>query len=69
MFNATNLRRAAAVLFTVLFGLLLIVILSYEPLGLFARYRKSSAYFDFFPFYRRNTFRRQRAYSKTDRLH
>ena len=45
------------------------MILSYEPLGLFARYRKSSAYFDFFPFYRRNTFRRQRAYSKTDRLH
>ena len=58
-----------AVLGDILFGLLLIVILSYEPLGLFARYRKSSAYFDFFPFYRRNTFRRQRAYSKTDRLH
>lgn len=57
------------VLGDILFGLLLIVILSYEPLGLFARYRKSSAYFDFFPFYRRNTFRRQRAYSKTDRLH
>ena len=58
-----------AVLGDILFGLLLIIILSYEPLGLFARYRKSAAFFDFFPFYRRNTFRRQRAYAKTDRLH
>ena len=58
-----------AVLGDILFGLLLIIILSYEPLGLFAGYRKSAAFFDFFPFYRRNTFRRQRAYAKTDRLH
>ena len=52
-----------------LFGALLIVILTFEPLGLFARYRKSAAFLDLFPFYRRNTFRRQRQYAKTARLH
>jgi len=57
------------VLGDIVFGFLLIIILSHEPLGLFARYRKSQAFLDLFPFYRRNTFRRQRAYAKTDRLH
>lgn len=52
----------------ILFALILVLILMSEPLGLYARWRKSEAYFQTFPFYRAGTFKRQRAYAKTERL-
>ena len=52
----------------IFFALLLLLILFYEPLGLYARWRKTEAFFQTFPFYRAGTFKRQRSYAKTERL-
>jgi len=52
----------------IVFGLVLILFIIFEPLGLYGRWLKIRAYLELFPFYRRGMFRRQRAYLKTDRL-
>jgi branched-chain amino acid transport system permease protein len=51
-----------------LFGLVMVLIVLFEPLGLYGRWLKIKAYFDFFPLYRRATFKRQRSYLKTERV-
>jgi branched-chain amino acid transport system permease protein len=51
-----------------LFGLVIVLIVLFEPLGLYGRWLKIKAYFDLFPLYRRATFKRQRAYLKTERV-
>jgi branched-chain amino acid transport system permease protein len=52
----------------VVFGLVLILFIIFEPLGLYGRWLKIRTYFELFPFYRRGMFRRQKAYMKSDRL-
>ena len=52
----------------VIFGLILIGFLLFEPLGIYGRWVKIRTYFSLFPFYRRGMFRRQKAYMKSDRL-
>jgi branched-chain amino acid transport system permease protein len=51
-----------------LFGLVMVLIVLFEPLGIYGRWQKIKAYFDLFPLYRRATFKRQRAYLKTERV-
>jgi branched-chain amino acid transport system permease protein len=51
-----------------LFGLVMILIVLFEPLGIYGRWLKIKAFFDYFPLYRRATFKRQRAYLKTERV-
>jgi branched-chain amino acid transport system permease protein len=51
-----------------LFGLVMVAIVLFEPLGIYGRWLKIKAYFDFFPLYRRATFKRQRSYLKTERV-
>jgi branched-chain amino acid transport system permease protein len=51
-----------------LFGIVMVVIVLFEPLGLYGRWLKIKAFFDYFPLYRRATFKRQRAYLKTERV-
>jgi branched-chain amino acid transport system permease protein len=51
-----------------LFGLVIIGFMLFEPLGLYGRWRKIRLYFELFPAYRKGTFRRQRAYLRTERL-
>jgi branched-chain amino acid transport system permease protein len=51
-----------------LFGLVMVLFVLFEPLGLYGRWLKVKAYFDHFPLYRRATFKRQRAYLKTERV-
>jgi branched-chain amino acid transport system permease protein len=50
------------------FGLLLVLFILLEPLGLYGRWLKLRSYFANFPMYRRATFKRQRAYLKTERI-
>jgi branched-chain amino acid transport system permease protein len=50
------------------FGLVLVAIVLFEPLGLYGRWLKTRAYFDLFPFYRKGLFRRQKAFQKSERL-
>jgi branched-chain amino acid transport system permease protein len=51
-----------------IFGLILVLFILFEPLGIYGRWRKLSVYFSTFPLYKRATFRRQRAYMRSERL-
>jgi branched-chain amino acid transport system permease protein len=51
-----------------IFGLILVLFLIYEPLGIYGRWIKIRAYFEAFPLYRRATHRRQKQYLRTERL-
>ncbi len=51
-----------------LFGLVLVAFVQFEPAGLHGRWAKIRFALEHFPIYRRNIFRRQRKYIKTERL-
>ncbi|MDA0977164.1 MAG: branched-chain amino acid ABC transporter permease [Proteobacteria bacterium] len=51
-----------------IFGLILVLVLIYEPLGIHGRWLKIRSYFELFPLYRRATHKRQRSYLRTERL-
>jgi branched-chain amino acid transport system permease protein len=53
---------------SVVFGLILVGFIIFEPYGMYGRWLKIRSYFDVFPFYRRGTFRRQRNYLRSERL-
>jgi branched-chain amino acid transport system permease protein len=50
------------------FGAILILFILFEPMGLWGRWLKIRAWLELFPFARRDMFRRQRSYLKTERL-
>lgn len=50
------------------FGAILIFVILFEPMGLYGRWIKIRSYFELFPFYRRDMFRRQKSYLKTERM-
>ena len=50
------------------FGLVIVLFMLYEPLGLYGRWVKINLYFSTFPMYRKSTFKRQKTYTKTERL-
>lgn len=50
------------------FGAILVLVLIYEPLGMYGRWCKIRAYFSEFPLYRRATHQRQKRYLRTERL-
>lgn len=51
-----------------LFGLILVLFLIFEPLGIYGRWLKIKQFFDEFPLYRRATHKRQKSYLRTERL-
>ena len=59
---------ASSGLQAVAFGMVLIVFIIFEPLGLYGRWLKVRTWFELFPFYRRGMFRRQKSYMKSERL-
>lgn len=50
------------------FGAMLIAFILFEPRGIYGRWVKIRTYFQLFPFYRRDMFRRQKSYLKTERM-
>lgn len=53
---------------TAVFGVILIFFILFEPMGIYGRWLKIRTYFELFPFYRRDMFRRQKSYLKTERM-
>jgi branched-chain amino acid transport system permease protein len=53
---------------TAIFGAILIGFILFEPAGIYGRWVKIRTYFELFPFYRRDMFRRQRSYLRTERM-
>ena len=51
-----------------LFGLVLVLVILFEPLGMYGRWVKIKAYFKDFPLHRRSSMRRQKAYARSERL-
>ncbi len=47
------------------YGLILLLFIRFEPLGLYGRWLKIKFYFENFPFYKKDTFRRVRKFHKT----
>jgi branched-chain amino acid transport system permease protein len=51
-----------------IFGLILVLFILFEPLGVYGRWRKLHLFFSTFPLYKRATFRRQKTYMRSERL-
>jgi branched-chain amino acid transport system permease protein len=51
-----------------IFGLILVLFILFEPLGIYGRWLKVKLYFSMFPLYKQATFRRQKAYMRSERL-
>jgi branched-chain amino acid transport system permease protein len=50
------------------YGAVLIAFVLFEPLGLYGRWLKVRTYLQLFPFYRQGLFKRQKSFTKSDRL-
>ena len=50
------------------YGVVLIAFVLFEPMGLYGRWLKIRTYLQLFPFYRRGMFKRQKSFTKSDRL-
>ena len=53
---------------SVVYGMVLIAFVLFEPLGLYGRWLKIRTYLQTFPFYRKGMFKRQKSFQKSDRL-
>ncbi len=51
-----------------IFGLILVLVILLEPLGMYGRWLKIKLYFSTFPMYKRATFKRQKSYMRSERL-
>ena len=51
-----------------IFGLILVLFILFEPLGIYGRFMKLKLYFSMFPLYKRATFKRQKTYMRSERL-
>ncbi|WP_425043694.1 branched-chain amino acid ABC transporter permease [Primorskyibacter sp. S87] len=51
-----------------IFGMILILFILFEPMGIYGRWLKVRTWFELFPFYRKDMFKRQKSYLKTERL-
>ncbi len=50
------------------YGMVLIAFVLFEPMGLYGRWLKIRTYLQMFPFYRKGMFKRQKSFQKSDRL-
>jgi branched-chain amino acid transport system permease protein len=52
----------------VVYGVVLVIFVLFEPLGLYGRWVKMRTYLQLFPMYRAGMFKRQKSFQKSDRL-
>ena len=52
----------------VVFGIVLIAFVLFEPMGIYGRWLKIRTWLQIFPFYRKGMFKRQKSFQKSDRL-
>jgi len=51
-----------------IFGLILVMVILLEPLGMYGRWLKIKLFFSTFPMYKASTFKRQKSYMRSERL-
>jgi branched-chain amino acid transport system permease protein len=49
------------------FGVILVLLILFEPQGIYGRWRKVKLYFQLFPMYKSATFKRQKTYARSER--
>jgi branched-chain amino acid transport system permease protein len=59
---------SAAGLKGAIYGLIIMIFILFEPYGLYGRWLKVKLFFELFPLYKKATFKRQKAYMKSERL-
>lgn len=52
-----------------IYGLMIVLFILFEPMGLYGRWLKIKFYFEMFPLYRKDSFKRERKYQKAERRH
>ena len=52
----------------VVYGVVLVAFVLFEPMGLYGRWLKMRTWLQMFPFYRQGMFKRQKSFQKSDRL-
>lgn len=52
----------------VVYGLVLIAFVMFEPMGIYGRWLKVRTWLELYPFYRRGMFKRQKSFQKSERL-
>jgi branched-chain amino acid transport system permease protein len=52
----------------VVYGVVLVAFVLFEPMGLYGRWLKMRTWLELFPFYRKGMFKRQKSFQKSDRL-
>jgi branched-chain amino acid transport system permease protein len=50
-----------------LYGLMIILFILFEPLGLYGRWLKTKFYFETFPLYKKETFKKEKKFYKAER--
>jgi branched-chain amino acid transport system permease protein len=50
-----------------LYGLMIMLFILFEPMGIYGRWLKIKFYFEMFPLYKKDTFRRERKFYKAER--
>jgi branched-chain amino acid transport system permease protein len=58
--NQTGLESA-------FFGLLIVLVMLFEPMGIYGRWLKTRFYFEMFPLYKKDSFKREKKYQKSER--
>ncbi len=53
---------------SVVYGIVLVAVVMFEPMGLYGRWLKIRTWLQMFPFYRKGMFKRQKSFQKSDRL-
>jgi branched-chain amino acid transport system permease protein len=51
-----------------IYGIVLVLFVLFEPMGIYGRWLKIRTFFQLFPFYRKGMFKRQKAFQRSDRL-
>jgi branched-chain amino acid transport system permease protein len=50
-----------------LFGLLIVLVMLFEPMGIYGRWLKIKFYFEWFPLYKKDSFKKEKKYQKAER--
>ncbi|MCB1368224.1 MAG: branched-chain amino acid ABC transporter permease [Rhodobacteraceae bacterium] len=66
--KASGLTVAIPGLEQAIFATILVLFILFEPMGIYGRWMKIRIWFELFPFARKDMFRRQKSYLKTERL-
>ena len=54
-------------MFRIVGGLLIVLVMLFEPMGIYGRWLKTKFYFEMFPLYKKDSFKREKKYQKAER--